>query len=288
MELQEILGILVYPSCKSNLRLSGGKLICSSVRCKAEYNLINGKPAFVAVKGVPAPGQQAVSPQKARGLLKQDKLVKFISSFITCDYIPQMPVDYRELANLKGPKTRLLEIGSGSRRIHERAINLDLMPFENVDIMADGHSLPFASESLDVVVIDVVLEHVAYPEIIVSEIHRTLKKGGLVYAVVPFVHPYHDHPADYHRWSISGVELLFKDFKTKKIGVLRGPSVAILNAITSGFPYLLTFSKSNSLQLALKGFMLLFLFPLKYLDKLLVKNPQSHILAHSFYYLGEK
>jgi len=166
-------------------------------------------------------------------------------------------------------------------------VNIDLSFFPEVDIIADITNLPFVDQSLDFIIFDAVLEHVKYPYQIVEEARRALKPGGLLYLAVPFVHPYHGYPADYHRFSLESLKLLTVGFEPLEMGVLRGPMVALLNCLTD-FPFLLTFAKSPRIYLASKGLAILLCFWLKYLDKLLVKNSQSHRLAHSVYFLGKK
>ena len=60
--------------------------------------------------------------------------------------------------------------------------------------MADGCCLPFAKETFDAVITEVVLEHVKHPNKFVDEIKRVLKKDGAVFIVVPFIHPFHGYP----------------------------------------------------------------------------------------------
>lgn len=45
-------------------------------------------------------------------------------------------------------------------------------------ILSDAHSLPFPDNSFDVVICSEVLEHVSYPEKVMKEIKRVLKKEG--------------------------------------------------------------------------------------------------------------
>jgi len=102
-------------------------------------------------------------------------------------------------------------------------VNLDIGLFSNVDVVGDGHHLPFLNNSFDGVIIEVVLEHIREPERVISEIHRVLKRDGYVYSVIPFRHPYHGYPGDYRRFSIEGMALLFPQFEMDELGVCGGP-----------------------------------------------------------------
>ena len=67
------------------------------------------------------------------------------------------------------------------------------------DLLADGHALPFRSESMDCVLSYAVLEHLHNPYIAISEIERVLRPGGLYVGTVsqgePFHHSYFHHTA---------------------------------------------------------------------------------------------
>jgi SAM-dependent methyltransferase len=59
------------------------------------------------------------------------------------------------------------------------------------DVLADVHSLPLASDSLDHVVTNAVLEHVANPFLAISDVSRVLKRGGVFSGSVAFLEPHH-------------------------------------------------------------------------------------------------
>ena len=53
---------------------------------------------------------------------------------------------------------------------------------ERVDFrLARGEDLPFADDSLDIVVLNHIYEHVVDPEAVVADIHRVLRPGGVLY-----------------------------------------------------------------------------------------------------------
>lgn len=78
------------------------------------------------------------------------------------------------------------------------------------DIYGDACHLPIANESIDVVFLFEVLEHVACDEQAMQEIHRVLKPGGRIYISVPFIYPIHDKPNDYRRFTIYGLRFLLE------------------------------------------------------------------------------
>jgi SAM-dependent methyltransferase len=70
-----------------------------------------------------------------------------------------------------------------------------------VDVFGDGNRLPFADESVDTVLSTEVLEHVPDPRRCVREMARILKPGGRLLVTVPFVHPLHELPLDFYRFT---------------------------------------------------------------------------------------
>lgn len=74
------------------------------------------------------------------------------------------------------------------------------------DVFADAAYLPFADESFDNVVCLEVLEHVRYPERVITEIGRVLKPGGKVWLSMPFLYPVHDAPFDFQRHTAHGLQ----------------------------------------------------------------------------------
>ena len=282
--------LLACPVCKQALDYQKDSLFCES--CEATYAIQNSVPILMDQKTL-TDYQRVLTGNFGQEMVNQynetspwAKFINTISKVITVDYVPYPP-DLKAYIQRLGMEAFVLEIGSGSRRIYPDIINLDIGLFPNVDVVADGAKLPFQSQSLDFIIIDVVLEHVKYPVEFIQEARRTLKKSGLLYVALPFIHPYHGYPADYHRFSIDSLKLLTEGFTITETGVLRGPMVALLNCI-SELPFLFSFSNNQRIYQISKGATLLLTFWLKYLDKLLVKNPQSHRLAHCLYFLGKK
>jgi uncharacterized protein YbaR (Trm112 family) len=126
------------------------------------------------------------------------------------------------LAGLASDAT-VLDLGGGDRRhADDRVLNLEYLPYELVDLYADGLQLPFPDDVFDAVLSQAVLEHVPDPHRAVDEIRRVLKPGGTVYAEFAFMQPLHAVP--YHFFNITphGAELLFRDFEDMTFGVFGG------------------------------------------------------------------
>ncbi len=126
---------------------------------------------------------------------------------------------HRFLKRFDPEKVKLLDIGSFNRRIHPRALNIDLIAEPDTDIIHDIQKpLPFRSGTFDAVVCTAVLEHISSPISLVAEIHRVLRSGGEVWADVPFLQPYHAVPHDYQRYTLSGFRYLFRNFEEVDAG----------------------------------------------------------------------
>ena len=78
-----------------------------------------------------------------------------------------------------------------------------------VDVFADlARPLPFARACADTVTIFKVLEHVREPAAFLEECHRVLRDDGRIVILVPFLHPVHEAPHDYFRYTRFGLEHL--------------------------------------------------------------------------------
>ncbi|MBM4081399.1 MAG: class I SAM-dependent methyltransferase [Planctomycetes bacterium] len=89
---------------------------------------------------------------------------------------------------------KVLDVGAGSQRVAPNVVTLDITPAPNVDCLGDAHQLPFKDASFHGVLSSALLEHVDDPRRVVSEIHRVLKPGGVVYFNVPFLQGCHAGP----------------------------------------------------------------------------------------------
>ncbi len=292
MALDQILDILGCPNCRSRLDLQEDKksLKCLNEKCGLTFPVQNGVPIFLnreeGCAGEGASGEK--TPTEMEAIYASEtifyRLLKAARKWINAEYIPRFPKKVKEIF-YKESSLRILEVGSGIRKIGSNVVNLDIGLFAHVDVVGDGHHLPFLDNSFDGAIIEVVLEHIQDPERVIAEIHRVLKKNGYIYSVVPFMHPYHGYPGDYRRFSIEGTLLLFQQFEKEELGVLRGPGVAMLNLLTT-LPFLFTFSKSEKVFYITKGIGMCLLLPMKFMDKLLIRNSQCHRLADTIYYLG--
>jgi len=110
-------------------------------------------------------------------------------------------------------------------------IGIDITKKLPVDILCYSERLPFKFNCFDVCVCTQVLEHVEKPELVVSEISRTLKPGGFLFASTHGNWPVHDFPHDYHRWTDEGLRKLLNAFSKVEVYECPSPIASIIQLI---------------------------------------------------------
>lgn len=109
---------------------------------------------------------------------------------------------------LEEAKGSVLEIGCGGGQMRHWArargleyigtdisksrVDADLQAHGGPDYLADAHFLPFRDETFDVVYSAAVTEHIADPQLMMSEVLRVLKPGGTYLGNGSFLEPWHD------------------------------------------------------------------------------------------------
>ena len=184
-------------------------------------------------------------------------------------------------------KDAILNIGSGPFQLEPEFINVDLFNYGNVNIKADALRLPFKNNSVDAITNIAILEHVSEPEKIMAEMYRVLKKGGYIYTAIPFMQGYHASPHDYKRWTFSGVNYLHNKFTKIECGVGGGPTSSLVWVLTEWLAILLSFRSEKLYKILYFAFMII-LWPIKFLDILLIAHPMAKNIASTFYYIGRK
>ncbi len=98
-------------------------------------------------------------------------------------------------------------------------IGADISKINGLDVVADGHYLPFKKSSFDCVLSSAVLEHVKEPNKFVNEVSKILKKNGIFILNVPHIFYIHNEPHDYFRFTKYGASYLLEknDFKILKV-----------------------------------------------------------------------
>lgn len=96
----------------------------------------------------------------------------------------------------------------------------DYVHSSRIDGVADAHHLPFRDDSIGTVLCSHLLEHVAEPGRVISEVRRVLKPGGSVYLTFLDLWPYHASEgvySDYHRFKRDAIDLLLHNWTYIKV-----------------------------------------------------------------------
>jgi len=168
---------------------------------------------------------------------------------------------------------------------HIQIIDADVSFGPRTMLICDGHDLPFEDQSFDGVVAQAVLEHVVDPYRCVSEIHRVLKPGGLVYAETPFMQQVHMGRYDFTRFTHLGHRRLFRWFDEIDSGAMCGPGMALAWSYQY---FLYSLTRSNIVRKLLRIFASFTAFYLKYFDYYLIRRPAALDAAAACYFLGRK
>lgn len=111
--------------------------------------------------------------------------------------------------------TPVLEVGAKDRPyadLFPNAIAGDIVAAPGLNAQFDAHHLPFAAESVSLIVCTEVLEHCVNPHRVIAEFRRVLKPGGKLLLTTRFIFPLHDAPHDYFRFTKYGLHALCTDF----------------------------------------------------------------------------
>jgi SAM-dependent methyltransferase/uncharacterized protein YbaR (Trm112 family) len=284
---------LCCPNCKGPLQARSESLYC--IDCGEKFGN--------AAKGVPSLMTRQ-DREHFRSLLSEEPAVSMQAQYgrrfhpdwakkIVSRFYPPQPV-YKDRASppLPVPKNGLnLWIGGGGLRL-PGWVNIDIVPVEGVDLVADAGNLPFRDGCCSNVACPALLEHVLDPRKVVSEIHRVLEAGGEFQAVVPFCHPYHAYPSDYARFSREGLIDLFGEFVNVKVGIWTGPTTTILTFLMYYAKLIFPVHGGNTVRRWLNRFLVgafgWIIMPARYLDRWVNGLPNAHVLANHFYVSGRK
>jgi len=272
MKKQFIYELLICPDCKSNLNKVDNSLICN--KCNQKFDIINDAVIFKKL----TPFQQKDT--------KHYFFESYLNKFHTFNRSLNLNKKFVEdLIDSFDENAKILNLGAGKQILRKNIVNIDIELFDNIDIVGDANNIPIKENSFDCVITQALLEHVSNPDTVVNEIYRILKNGGCIYAEIPFLQPYHPSPNDFQRYTIDGIRNLFNKFKEQTVGFCVGPTASLIGFLQEYIPLFFNF---RILRGMIYYFLKYFLFPLRYLDLLLVNNKKAHIVASSVFFLGTK
>ena len=146
------------------------------------------------------------------------------NNFLPWGSISRCTLDAALIPRLKQQTPGLvLDAGGASARYkkyipHLEYRVLDIAPEYHPDYCCDIHDMKIIPhETFDVVIASEVLEHCSDTFQAVNEIYRVLKKDGSCLLSTRFIHPIHDAPYDYYRFTEAVLVYLFKKYSRVEI-----------------------------------------------------------------------
>ena len=206
------------PTSGERLRLDpdGQSLRCDS----ACYSVQNGVPLLLEGEALARARTWRPAPRQAR----RQRIWSLVPAPVSSRRQKRMLTEF--LSN-RATGEVILNVGSGAWNLGPKVINIDALPFAGVDLCSDVHRLPFGPGEVDAIVCTGVLEHIADPVAAVAQFHRVLRPGGTVFCTVPFMQAYHEDPADYRRYTPTGLRQLFVDFSSVQVRPSHGVGSAL-------------------------------------------------------------
>lgn len=132
------------------------------------------------------------------------------------------------------PDGYILDAGAGDskyRRFFDHAHyesadfrRMDSMHYVDVTYECDLTSIPVEDARFDMVICTQVIEHVPDPTAVLTELHRVLKPGGMLYLTTPLFFAEHHAPFDFYRYTQFGLRHLAEraGFAVQRVEWLEG------------------------------------------------------------------
>ena len=295
LQKPELEKLLACPECGGELETNKLVIVCPA--CKKTFGQFDGRPVLLSDANELFPTSAYVQISQADILVVTKRtLVQNLKRLI-----PKISVNlarekmFHQLSATHGEKGQvILVVGCGNQteqlEQHFPGDNTvfvfcDIDKNADADVFCDSHELAFKPAVFDGVISTAVLEHVLYPEKVVSEIYRVLKDDGFLYSEIPFLQSVHEGAYDFTRFTMSGHRRLLEFFKEIDSGMVAGPGTALVWSIVGFFKALSSNRRISSLLSigARIGF-----FWLKYADLLLKNNPAALDSASCTYFYGLK
>jgi SAM-dependent methyltransferase/uncharacterized protein YbaR (Trm112 family) len=295
----QISQLLTCPCCQQAVIAKDNHYYCINNNCQKSFPiieqvpiLINEKNSIFTIKNYVKKQKTTIDTSKKSQLINNIfRLVPKISANL-CSQKNYQKFEQALFQLSASPRILIVgsgEIGKGLEQIINNykitVVETDVYFSSRVQIIADGHDLPFQSQSFDGVICQAVLEHVINPSRCVAEIYRVLKPDGLIYAETPFMQQVHLKAYDFTRFTLSGHRYLWRNFQELESGLVAAGGTVLAWSILYFF---LSFSSSKIYRGLCKVTIPFFIFWLKYFDYLLINSPASADSASCCFFLGKR
>jgi SAM-dependent methyltransferase len=289
---------MACPSCKSSLEMRSDGCFCMGTDCGLEFPLWRGVPvlfneaqSLFSIAGVLSGADRPFATANAGLRQRLSRLAPTVHRNVI-GRRNFLAFSRHVLDGCAAPRVLVIGsrvLGDGMEALTENpaivVIESDVEAGPRPAVLFDAHDIPFIDATFDGVIVQAVLEHVADPTRVVSEIHRVLAPAGIVYAETPFMQQVHEGAYDYMRFTHLGHRRLFRDFAEIDSGIACGPGMAL----AWSWQYFLTsFARGRRSRTLAKGLARLTAWPLKYFDGYLARRPAAYDAASGFYFLGRR
>jgi uncharacterized protein YbaR (Trm112 family) len=296
---QSIQELLCCPICHAKLKQAEDQFECTNSECATHFPIIDGVPVLLNEQSSVYSIDDSISHSKTTlSKISENKLKKTILDLLpTIGKNIKGKANYRRMSQVllrQSTSPRVLVVGGSilGQGMESLANNtaIDLVESDvsfgiRTMLICDAHDIPFQDGSFDGVILQAVLEHVVDPYRCCEEIHRVLKKQGVVYAETPFMQQVHGGRYDFTRFTYLGHRRLFRRFEEIDSGAVCGPGMALAWSYQY---FLLSFTTSRILRAILLVFARLTSFYLKYFDYYLISKPSALDAASGYYFMGRK
>ena len=269
---------LTCPNCRRSYQRCGGVPVLMRLD-----NPLFPPNAYTSTEGGRGPDTQRSKLAKIRGAIPGRSLnLERLNTFKKIS--DKYNVDQKKILILGcGNQAEQVKIAFENKQVE--ILSCDVDKKSDSDYFCDAHNLPFLENSFFGIITTAVLEHVAYPNKVVSEIHRVLEPGGFLYSEIPFLQAVHEGAYDFTRYTLGGHRILLDKFGEVEAGMIAGPGTSLVWAITE---YAKALSPNKKVASALGTVAQATFFWLKYSDKMMKNNPRAMDAAACTYYWGEK
>ena len=290
---QSFFSALRCPRCRGELdSVSSETLRCAS--CAEQYPVVDGIPVLIDERTSVFRIEDFV--RRRDTFFHTTRLARVLRRFVPDPMMNLRSVpNFRQLTELirvRGGRPSVLVIGgsilgAGMEGLVSAGFDIvetDVSFGPRTQLVCDAHAIPFAAATFDAVIAQAVLEHVADPFQCVAEIHRVLKRDGLVYAETPFMQQVHGGAYDFLRFSHLGHRRLFRRFEEISSGSVGGPATVL----AWSWEYLLRALFPRALRNVARAIARFSAWPLLQLDRWISDAPSAIDGASGYFFLGRR
>jgi SAM-dependent methyltransferase len=276
--MKRVAAVLACPECRGNLQI-GAAIVCT--KCGAVGRTEAGRFDFLMTRHTDqTAGRADLYSRLQRWLLLRPRLYSWVVGLLAPVWTERF--DHFLDSVLDASDTLVLNLGSGARSFHARAIDVDMQHLSNVALVCDlERRLPLADRSVDAVACIAVAEHLKNWQTFTEELERILKPAGELLIHVPFLYPFHMAPNDYRRWTFEGVRAEFEGYQVLRYALAGGPVSVLLSVLSEAIPGIVSCGHPGLCAL-LRILVLPLLAPFKILDAPLMRLPVAKVVSAGF------